>query len=228
MTSHRLSTTLHLSRPLLRAVALVAVVSLVGCATYQPRPYSTQRDNTAKGAGIGAAAGAAAALAKGKREADDILAYAAIGAAAGAGVGAYMDHQEERLTRIPGTTVQRLGSDTLLLKFDSDILFAVDSSVLQGGAQSTLYQVADVLLDFPKTAVVVHGHTDASGSEQHNLALSERRAGAVRNVLIREGVAPDRVSAIGSGESMPVASNDTETGRSINRRVEILLRAKAT
>ena len=84
---------------------------------------------TKKGAAIGGAAGAAGAVIKGEREADEILAGAAIGAAAGAGVGAYMDRQEERLARNPGTTVERVDDGVLLVKFDSDVLFDVDSAL---------------------------------------------------------------------------------------------------
>jgi len=212
------------------ASALIAALA-AGCAsTYQPaprEPRTTARDKTVKGAGIGAAAGAAAALLKGKREADEILAGAAIGAAVGAGVGVYMDHQEEKLARIPGTTVERVGEDTLLVKFQSDILFDVDSATIDGGGRATLDQVAGVLVEYPKTAVVVQGHTDSTGGEEHNLALSERRARAVANHLIARGVDGGRVAALGMGEGYPVADNDSESGRSLNRRVDVLLKAKA-
>lgn len=209
------------------ASALIAVLA-AGCAsTYQPAPRTTARDKTAKGAGIGAAAGAAGAILAGKREADEILAGAAIGAAVGAGVGVYMDHQEEKLARIPGTTVERVGEDTLLVKFQSDILFDVDSATIDGGGRATLDEVAGVLVEYPKTAVVVQGHTDATGGEEHNLALSERRARAVANHLIARGVDGGRVSALGMGEGYPVADNDSESGRQLNRRVDILLKAKA-
>jgi outer membrane protein OmpA-like peptidoglycan-associated protein len=213
-----------------RGLALgLAGALLASCAAWQARdPYETRRDKTVKGAGIGAAAGAAGAILKGEREADEILAGAAIGAVVGGGIGAYMDHQEEKLARIPGTTVERVSEDVILVHFDSDVLFAVDSASLGGGAQGTLSQVAQVLHDYPKTAVVVHGHTDATGSEAHNQALSERRAGSVESFLISRGVGSSRMSAVGSGESLPVASNDTEYGRQQNRRVEILLKARAT
>jgi outer membrane protein OmpA-like peptidoglycan-associated protein len=138
-----------------------------------------------------------------------------------------MDHQEEKLARIPGTTVERVGDDALLVKFQSDILFDVDSAVVDSGGRATLDQVAGVLVDYPKTAVVVQGHTDSTGSEEHNLALSERRAKAVANHLIARGVAGGRVSALGMGEGYPVASNGTASGRSLNRRVDVLLKAKA-
>jgi outer membrane protein OmpA-like peptidoglycan-associated protein len=179
------------------------------------------------GAGIGAAAGAAAALLAGKREADEILAGAAIGAALGGGVGVYMDLQVEKLARIPSTTVERVGEDALLVKFQSDILFDGDSAVVDGGGRATLDELAAVLVEYPKTAVVVQDHTDSTGSEDHNLALSDRRASAVANHLIARGVAGGRVTALGMGEGYPVADNDSESGRQLNRRVDILLQAKA-
>ncbi len=213
------------------AVALLLAASLVaGCATYRPaerEPRQTTRDKTYKGAGIGAAAGAAAAVLAGEREADEILAGAAIGAAVGAGVGVYMDRQEEKLARIPGTTVERVSEDTLLVHFDSDVLFDVNSWALDGGARSSLDEVGGVLLEYPKTAVVIQGHTDSDGSETHNQQLSERRANAVNNHLAARGVDTGRMAALGYGESYPVAANDSAWGKQQNRRVDILLKAKA-
>ncbi len=211
--------------------ASVLVLSLfAGCAT-APRPERqervTKRDRTAKGAGIGAAAGAAAAILKGEREADEILAGAAIGAVVGGGIGAYMDAQQEKLARIPGTSVERIDEDTLLVHFDSDVLFAVNSATVDSDGRSTLEDVSAVLNEYPKTAVIVQGHTDSTGSEEHNQDLSERRANSVRNYLVSRGVDADRLAAIGMGEGYPVASNDSESGRQENRRVDILLKAAA-
>ena len=211
--------------------ASVLVLSLcAGCATAprSERPERvTKRDRTAKGAGIGAAAGAAAAVLKGEREADEILAGAAIGAVIGGGIGAYMDAQQEKLARIPGTSVERVDDDTLLVHFDSDVLFGVDSAVIDADGRSTLEDVASVLSEYKKTAVVVQGHTDSTGSEEHNQELSERRAHSVRNYLVSRGVDADRMAAVGMGEGYPVASNDSESGRQENRRVDILLKAAA-
>ena len=204
---------------------LVACLLLTGCASVTD-PYTTKRDKTVKGAGIGAAAGAVAAIVKGEREADEILAGAAIGGVVGAGVGVYMDAQEEKLARIPGTTVERVEENLLLVRFDSNVLFAVDSSIIGSAGQSSLDHVADVLIEYPKTAVIVQGHTDSTGSEEYNLDLSDRRAEAARAFLVGRGVDSGRLSAVGYGEGYPVASNDTENGRSLNRRVDILLKAK--
>lgn len=211
----------------LALLTATVLVLFAGCSAYQSTGGTTKRDKTKKGAAIGAAAGAAGAILAGKDEADDILARAAIGAGIGAGVGAYMDHQEERLARIPGTSVERVGEDTLLVHFDSDVLFAVDSATLDRDAGSTLDRTAEVLTDYPKTAVVVQGHTDSAGSEEHNMSLSQRRAQSVQSYLISRGVAPERIAAVGHGEAFPVASNASNWGRQQNRRVDILLRAKA-
>ena len=217
-----------------RSITAVAVACLLGLATsgctviqQEREPYTTSRDKTAKGAGIGAVAGAAAAVLDGKREADEILAGAAIGAVVGGGVGFYMDRQEEKIARIPGTRVERVSEDTLLVHFDSEILFDVDSAIVGSGGRGTLEQVSGVLNEFDKTAVVIQGHTDATGSEQHNQDLSERRATAVKNYLIGRGIDAGRMTAVGYGESNPIADNETEGGRQLNRRVDILLKAKA-
>lgn len=206
---------------------LVVWLLAAGCAGLRG-PYTTDRDKTAKGAGIGAASGAAAALLLGEREADEILARAAIGAGIGAGVGAYLDAQEEQLARIPGTSVERISDDTLLVRFDSNVLFDVDSSIVDSQGAATLDRVASVLVEHRKTAVIIQGHTDSTGSETHNLELSERRAAAVRNHLVGRGVDPVRMTATGLGEAYPVASNDTSHGRQLNRRTDILLKAKAS
>jgi outer membrane protein OmpA-like peptidoglycan-associated protein len=212
-------------RPLTVGALLVALLLGAGCAGITD-PYTTKRDKTAKGAGIGAASGAVAAILKGERQADEILAGAAIGAVIGTGVGVYMDRQEERLARIPGTTVERVGENLLLVRFDSNVLFEVDSAIVGSSGRSAVEEVASVLTEYPKTAVIVQGHTDSTGSEEHNQELSERRAGAVRGLLVGDGVDSARMTAVGYGEGYPVASNDTESGRRLNRRVDVLLKAK--
>ncbi len=209
------------------AVASLLSLLLLGACASVGGPYTTDRDKTKKGAGIGAAAGAVAAILDGKREADEILGGAAIGAVVGGGVGVYLDAQEEKLARIPGTSVERVGRDTLLVQFESDVLFAVDSATLDSSSRSSVERVAEVLVQYPKTAVVVQGHTDSTGSEEHNEQLSQRRAEAVRAYLAGRGVAPQRMAALGYGESQPVASNASPSGRALNRRVDVLLRAKA-
>jgi outer membrane protein OmpA-like peptidoglycan-associated protein len=221
-----------MSRGLAGLLCLMMIGAATGCATTQSGTQTsdarvTKRDKTAKGAGIGAAAGAVLAAVTGDREAERILAGAAIGAGIGAGVGAYMDSQEEKLGHIPGTTVERVSEDTLLVHFESDVLFDIDSAIIKPAARGALDQAAQVITEFPKTAVVAQGHTDATGTEAHNQDLSDRRAGAVVAYLAGRGIDSSRMAAIGYGEGQPVASNDTTSGRALNRRVDLLLKAKA-
>ena len=217
---------------LVSTAASLVLAMTAACASHraetEPSPRVTHRDKTVKGAAIGAAAGATTAVIAGKRAADQILVGAAIGGVVGAGVGAYMDAQEERLARIPGTHVERVENDMLLLRFDSDILFRTDSAQLGPAARGTVEEVANVLTEYRKTAVVVQGHTDSTGPSNHNLNLSQRRAESVEDALVSHGVASQRVVANGYGETMPVATNSSERGRQLNRRVEILLKTKAT
>ena len=213
------------------AAALCLTLASAACVKQAPtttqEPRATRRDKTAKGAGIGAAAGAVLGAVLGEGEANKILVGAAIGAGIGAGVGAYMDKQEEKLAHIPGTRVERVSDDVLLLHFDSDVLFDVDSAVIGSDARAALEDVASVLMEYPKTAIVVQGHTDATGTEEHNQDLSERRAKAVANYLIGRGVDAGRITSLGYGEGHPIADNDSEAGRQLNRRVDLLLKAKA-
>ena len=220
------------SRSTSLAIAVICAVSLLaGCAKQQPasqqQPRTTQRDKTKKGAAIGAVSGAVLGAFLGEGELDEILMGAAIGGGIGAGVGVYMDKQEEELARIPGTSVERVGEDMLLVHFESDVLFSVDSAVLNPTSRSSLDQAADVFIEYPKTAILAQGHTDSTGSEQHNQDLSERRAKAVSNYLVGRGVDGTRITSLGYGEGNPVASNESDSGRQQNRRVDLLLKAKA-
>lgn len=221
---------IEVKRRWLAGLLCLALAAPFGCATTGTQSdgtRATERDKTRRGAGIGAAAGAVLGAVLGERKADSILKGAAIGAGIGAGVGAYMDSQEEKLAHIPGTSVERLGDDLLLVHFESDVLFDIDSAALKPGARAALDEAAQVFQEFPKTAIVVQGHTDATGTEMHNQELSEDRAQSVVSYLTGRGVDAARITAVGYGEGQPIASNDTESGRSRNRRVDLLLKAKA-
>ena len=88
--------------------------------------------------------------------------------------------------------------------------------------------VATVVMAHPElTRVIVEGHTDSQGDDQHNKELSQRRAQAVASVLINSGVNPGRIRSIGRGEDQPIASNLTPEGRQLNRRVEIVITPNA-
>jgi outer membrane protein OmpA-like peptidoglycan-associated protein len=204
--------------------ATTLALFMAGCATTDPNdPYAKTKQGALIGAGVGAVAG----LFVGDGELDEVLGGAAVGAGVGAGIGVYMDKQQEEIEQIEGVEVERVDEETLSVSFDSDILFDVDSATLSGASRDELDQFADVMNRYPKTAILVQGHTDSTGSESYNQSLSERRAEAVVDRLSYRGVAPDRMAAIGYGERHPVADNGTEWGRSQNRRVNILVRGKS-
>ena len=197
---------------------------LTGCATTDPNdPYAKTKQGALIGAGVGAVAG----LFVGDGELDEVLGGAAVGAGVGAGIGVYMDKQQEEIEQIEGVEVERVDEDTLNVRFDSDILFDVDSSTLSWTSRDELDQFADVMNRYPKTAILVQGHTDSTGSDSYNQRLSERRADAVVERLSVGGVAGDRMAAVGYGERHPVADNATDWGRAQNRRVNILVRGKS-
>jgi len=202
-------------------IVCLAVFSLVGCQT-QGTIFDKK---STQGAILGTLAGAAAGAAIGgpKHRAGGALIGAATGALAGGLVGQYLDKQAQELDAIPDAQVQRR-DDSILVNFQSSLMFDSGKSTLQPGAYDRLRSLARTLNNYPKSNVIIKGHTDSVGGETFNQALSEKRSDQVRTFLISEGVAPNRISAIGFGESMPVASNGTATGRAQNRRVEIEIR----
>ena len=184
--------------------------------------------NAQKGALIGAASGALLGQATGK-DTKATLIGAGVGAAAGGGIGYYMDRQEQAmrnaLASVEGVNIVREGN-VLFVTFRSDNQFDVGSFMLRGSAQNDVARMAAILAEYNKTKIVVTGHTDSTGSEATNQTLSERRAGAVRNIMEANGVASNRITTIGFGESQPIADNVTNYGRQINRRVEIKITPK--
>lgn len=214
-------------------IALAAASLLTACAT---QPGSTQeqtdRNNTAIGAVIGAVAGAVVGGQMdddGNRDRGTIIG-AVTGAMAGAGVGNYMDRQEEEMRAAlraeqqrSDIEIQRVREDLLQLTFDSEVTFDVNSAAVKPAFQNSLNKVSDVLVKYQSLAEVV-GHTDSTGSAAYNQQLSEQRAASVRNYLVNMGVPSGSILASGQGETNPRASNDTEAGRQLNRRVDVFIR----
>ncbi|MCG8548780.1 MAG: OmpA family protein [Desulfobacterales bacterium] len=206
---------------IIAGIIIVFSATLFSCATMQ----TNQQRGTAVGAGTGAAVGAILGqVIGGDTEATLIGAGigAALGGLAGNQVGKYMDLQERELRHAiaasESASIQR-EQDILRATFKSETFFDYDSSRLKPGAYPELRRVADILIKYPHSRIEVAGHTDTKGSVEYNQRLSERRAEAVANQLIYNGVSAQRVTALGYGESRPVSSNDA-----MNRRVEILIR----
>jgi outer membrane protein OmpA-like peptidoglycan-associated protein len=199
---------------------------LSGCAT-----TATKAE---KGAGYGAAGGAAvgAVLGQviGKNTESTVLGAAAgalVGAAAGGGIGHMMDKQEaemrQALAASEAAAVRREG-DLLAITLKGDVTFDFDSVTVRPGLYNEIDRIAQIMVKYPQTHIMVEGHTDSVGAEDYNQRLSERRAGAVKNLLVQRGVDSSRVTTIGYGESRPVATNAEEAGRRLNRRVEIRIK----
>ena len=200
---------------------------------------SRRENSSAIGAGVGAGMGAILGQAIG-RSTEGTLIGAGIGAMAGsiAGdqVGGYIDRQEQKLedalatsqaagierTRQAVAAAETAGEqrtrDLLTATFNAGVLFDYDSTTLKPGAYPELKRVIAVLNRYPDTHITVAGHTDAKGSEAYNQQLSEKRAEAVRKALIEMNIAPERIRAVGYGESQPISSDDAA-----NRRVDIVI-----
>ena len=216
----------------LLATALIIVIAGTGCATMQQQSKTTQ--GAAYGAGGGAVAGAVVGGIIGKDlkgAAIGAAAGAAIGGLAGAGVGNMMDRQEaemrQALAQSEEVAIRREG-DLIALTLKGDVSFDVDSDVVLPGLYTELDRIAQILVKYPQTTIVVEGHTDSTGSDAYNQGLSERRALSVQRLLVERGVIPARITTVGYGETRPVATNDTPAGRQMNRRVEIRVNPNTT
>jgi outer membrane protein OmpA-like peptidoglycan-associated protein len=206
------------------AAILAATLAIPACTTTNPYTGEEEINKTSKGAGIGALAGLATAILVGG-DRKKLLLGAGIGALAGGGVGYYMDKQADKLRmqlQSTGVSVTRNG-DSIILNMPGNVTFASDSSNVSADFYQVLDSVALVLNEFEKTYVDVVGHTDSTGSLEHNQKLSEARASSVARYLESQKVVSQRIITRGVGPAQPIASNDTPEGRSLNRRVEIIL-----
>ena len=205
------------------ASLLLLVFVLVACAAPQTK--------TQKGGVYGAAGGAAAGAIIGQVIGGDTEATlwgaaigAAVGGLGGAGIGKMMDNQEKEMRQALATSeaaaVRREGN-LLAVTFKGDVTFDTNSAVVKPGLYAEIDRVAGVLTQYPQTLIRVEGHTDSVGTEAYNMDLSFRRANSVRDLLVQRGVNISRIQPVGFGETMPVATNATEAGRQLNRRVEI-------
>ncbi|MQA53242.1 OmpA family protein [Pseudomonas piscis] len=115
-----------------------------------------------------------------------------------------------------------------VVRVELDVKFDFDKSVVKPNSYADIKNLADFMKQYPQTTTVVEGHTDSVGPDAYNQKLSERRANAVKQVLVNQyGVGAERVQSVGYGESRPVADNATEAGRAVNRRVEASVEAQA-
>lgn len=203
--------------------ASAGLLALAAGCTTNPYTGEQQISKTAGGAAIGAGIGALAGTLAGGDDRRNALIGAGVGALAGGTIGVFMDKQEAELRaqlQSTGVSVTRVGNN-IVLNMPSNITFATDQDAVIPAFYPTLDSVALVLKKYNQTLINVYGHTDSTGSDDYNQALSQRRANAVSQYLASQGVNSQRMAAVGYGESRPIADNSTEAGRAQNRRVEI-------
>ncbi|MDB2516434.1 OmpA family protein [Planktomarina temperata] len=213
------------------ALAGSAFLILSGCVTPESAANSKPGDNTTAGTIMGGLIGAIAGMemsSKGDRKKGAIVG-AIVGAAAGNAIGQTLDEQAADLRRDLNNNqvnVTNTGSE-LIVTMPQDILFALDSAAVRSDLRRDLGVVAGNLQAYPNSTISIEGHTDNTGTANYNRILSQRRANAVADILVNNGVPPARLYAVGRGENEPVASNLSATGRAQNRRVEIVIRPNA-
>ena len=183
-------------------------------------------NKTTKGGIIGAGSGAVIGGVIGNRmgnTAAGAIIGAAVGGATGAVIGRRMDKQAEELEKsMENANVERVG-EAIRVNFDSGILFKVNSAELSLAAKKDIDKLAETLLKYEGTNIIIEGHTDNTGSRELNQGLSERRAQAVASYARSRGVDASRMQSKGYAFDQPIADNNTTEGRQQNRRVEVII-----
>ena len=208
------------------ALFLSSAMVLTSCEAIQ------NANNTQKGAVIGTAAGAILGAVignnagKGGNAPQGAVLGGVVGGVVGGVIGNKMDKQAKEIKEtLPGAEVERVGEGIKVTMKENMVNFGFDSSDLTSAAKANLDKLAQVLKNNMDTNIYIYGHTDSKGTDAYNLSLSERRAAAVKNYLVSQGVSAGRMFTMGVGEKEPVASNDTDAGRAENRRVEFAITA---
>ncbi|NND80201.1 MAG: OmpA family protein [Maribacter sp.] len=184
-----------------------------------------------KGAVIGAAGGAVIGgvignnVGKGNNTALGAIIGAVVGGVAGGYIGDRMDRQAERIEEeIPGAEVTRVGEGiNVTFTEDAGVYFDTNKSSVKGTSATTLDKLAGIFKEYPKSNILVEGHTDSAGPEDYNMNLSKQRAVSVTNYLTARGISPTRFTTKWYGEVQPKGDNSTTEGKAQNRRVELAI-----
>ena len=187
-------------------------------------------NNTQKGAGIGVVAGGVIGAIIGNNSKLGTAAGAAIGAAVGGGTGALIGNSMDKQAReidqaLPGADVERVGEGIKLTLNENAVRFDVNKATLTATAKTNLDKLVPVFNSYADTNIEIFGYTDSTGKADYNLALSQKRADAVKTYLISKGLVASRFKTSGLGIADPIASNETKEGQSQNRRVEFAITA---
>jgi len=206
----------------------IFVFAVSGCATDEfgnKRPFT----DAEKGVMIGAAVGVLAGLTTKNKKKKAIL-YGAVGGIAGGAIGSYMDSQKKDFEKqlndqiVSGAiTVDKLPNDVLAVTMTAQTAFDIDSTRIKSGFHGSMNKIATIVKKYGKTHLSLVGHTDSTGSRSYNQTLSEKRAKSVYTYLTHQGIIEQRLAYYGMGEDKPRADNATQRGRTLNRRVEIVI-----
>lgn len=208
-----------IKRSAIAVLLAAATLGSAGCAS-----MSQKERGAVIGAGAGAAIGGVIGNQTGSTARGAIIG-AVVGGAAGAIIGHQMDQQAKELDQsIPGAKVERVG-EGIQVTFESGLLFDFDSDRIRPDAARNFQELARSLNKFGNSNLLIVGHTDSQGDDAYNMSLSQRRANAASAYLQSQGVPASRISTSGRGEAEPVATNDTEAGKQLNRRVEVAIYA---
>jgi len=207
------------------ATAFLALTMIIGCDAVK------NANNTQKGAAIGAGSGAVIGgvignnVGDGNNTALGAIIGAVVGGAAGGYIGNRMDRQAEQIEQeIPGAEVQRVGEGiNVTFSGENGVYFDTNKSDIKGPSATTLDKLAGIFKEYPKSNILVEGHTDSDGAAEYNMGLSERRAKAVTGYLVAKGISSGRFTTRWYGEEQPVESNETASGKAANRRVELAI-----
>ena len=181
-----------------------------------------------RGAAIGAVAGAGLGALIGKNNrALGAIVGGAVGGTAGAIIGKKMDDQAKKIEEVmPGAEVVRSEEGIqVILDENSEVRFEYNKSSLTASAKENLDRVIEIFNEYPLTDILIVGHTDNVGSQEFNQPLSLKRAKSVSDYLTARGISSDRIVYEGAGKLEPRYSNETAEGRAGNRRVEFAITA---
>jgi outer membrane protein OmpA-like peptidoglycan-associated protein len=200
-------------------IVIVTAISLAGCKSM---------NKSQKGAVIGGTSGGVVGGVVGRafgNTAMGAIIGATVGGVGGAIIGRQMDKQAEEIAKEMGDVDVIREGEAIVIRFREKVLFAFDRSDLDANAKTSLDKLRTTLLKYPETNITVIGHTDSKGTKQYNQTLSESRANSVASYTSQNGIDKNRMTAIGKGETDPIATNDTEEGSASNRRVEFVITA---
>lgn len=207
------------------SIIILLSIAMVSCEAIK-NTNSSQR-----GAAIGMAGGAIIGgilgnnIGDGGNSALGAIIGGVVGGASGAYIGNRMDEQAKKIQEeIPGAEVVRVG-EGIAVTFDenSGVYFATNQDAINADSKTSLLKLIAILKEYPKTNIVVEGHTDSSGSDSYNMDLSRRRAMAVTDFMIKNGIDNKRLITKWFGEEQPKNTNETAEGRAKNRRVELAI-----